>query len=243
MIYTPLTKKALKLSFESHKNQVDKSGMPYVYHPFHLAEQMVTEETTVVALLHDVVEDAGVTIKELQRMGFDTQVTDAIALMTHDKAVPYLEYVTKIRKNPIARAVKAADLSHNSDLTRLDSVTDEDRRRAIKYKMALAILSDESLTTEREGFQRKLPLDLNGLYYLGVVYHDGKPVSFSLDVEAANDSHFSFKATEMDAVMALLPRRESLPEALAEYVEHYDGEDFWELLIRNDIKCKSFYFE
>ena len=44
MIYTHMTKKALKLSFEAHKDQVDKSGMPYVYHPFHLAEQMKDEE-------------------------------------------------------------------------------------------------------------------------------------------------------------------------------------------------------
>lgn len=57
MVYTEQTKKALKLCFEVHKNQVDKSGMPYVFHPFHLAEQMTDEKSTVVALLHDVIED------------------------------------------------------------------------------------------------------------------------------------------------------------------------------------------
>ena len=57
MIYTEKTKKALKLCFEAHKNQLDKNGLPYVFHPFHLAQQMQTEETTVVALLHDVMED------------------------------------------------------------------------------------------------------------------------------------------------------------------------------------------
>lgn len=72
MLYTPLTKKALKLSFAAHRDQLDKSGMPYVYRPFHLAEQMTTEETTVAALLHDVVEDAGVPLDALQNMGFDT---------------------------------------------------------------------------------------------------------------------------------------------------------------------------
>ena len=40
MLYTPATKKAMKLCFEAHKDQVDKSGVPYVFHPFHLAEQM-----------------------------------------------------------------------------------------------------------------------------------------------------------------------------------------------------------
>ena len=41
MIYTDLTKKALKLCFEAHKDQVDKTGLLYVFHPFHLAEQMM----------------------------------------------------------------------------------------------------------------------------------------------------------------------------------------------------------
>ncbi len=56
MIYTPKTKRAMKLCFEAHKNQVDRGGLPYVFHPFHVAEQMKDETSTVVALLHDVVE-------------------------------------------------------------------------------------------------------------------------------------------------------------------------------------------
>ena len=70
MLYTPLTKKALKLSFAAHKDQLDKSGMPYVYHPFHVAEQMETEETVAVALLHDVIEDTDYTLEDLKAMGF-----------------------------------------------------------------------------------------------------------------------------------------------------------------------------
>ena len=87
MIYTEMTKKALLLSFNAHKDQVDKSGMPYVYHPFHLAEQMNTEETVTAALLHDVVEDTAYTLEDIAAMGFPQSVTDALALMTHDKAV------------------------------------------------------------------------------------------------------------------------------------------------------------
>ena len=47
MIYTDLTKQAMKLCFDAHKDQTDKSGLPYVFHPFHLAEQMPDEESTV----------------------------------------------------------------------------------------------------------------------------------------------------------------------------------------------------
>lgn len=141
MIYTALTKKALRISFNAHKNQIDKSGMPYVYHPFHLAEQMSDEYTTCVALLHDVVEDTDITIDDIKNEGFPKDVIDAIALMTHDNDVPYLEYVAMIKKDPIAAAVKLADLRHNSDLSRLDIVDSKALERIEKYKKAIQILS------------------------------------------------------------------------------------------------------
>ena len=143
MIYTELTKKALKLSFEAHKNQVDKSGMPYVYHPFHLAEQMETEETVIVALLHDVVEDTDYTLDDIIAMGFSDSVVEALALMTHDKSVPYMDYVAKIKSNPIAKAVKLADLKHNSDLSRLDFIDEKSQQRVKKYGQAIALLEIE----------------------------------------------------------------------------------------------------
>ena len=142
MIYTPKTKMALKLCFEAHKEQVDKSGMPYVFHPFHLAEQMNTEETTIVALLHDLVEDTDYTIEDLVDMGFDKSITDAIALMTHADNVAYMDYVRAIKDNPIAKAVKLADLKHNSDLTRLDTIDEKALSRREKYLKAIAILQE-----------------------------------------------------------------------------------------------------
>ncbi len=144
MIYTPLTKKAMRLCFDAHKDQVDKSGMPYVFHPFHVAEQMQTEETTIVALLHDVVEDTDYTIDDLRAMGFPEAVTDALALMTHTKGVPYMEYVAAIKGNPIATAVKLADLRHNSDLSRLDAVDEKALRRVEKYTKAIVLLESGS---------------------------------------------------------------------------------------------------
>ena len=125
MIYTPLTKKAMKLCFEAHKDQVDKSGLPYVFHPFHLAEQMTDELTAVTALLHDVVEDSDYTLADLGEMGFPATVLDALAMLTHDDGSAYLEYVARLKTNPIARAVKLADLRHNSDLTRLAEILRE----------------------------------------------------------------------------------------------------------------------
>lgn len=140
MLYTDLTKRALKLCFAAHKDQTDKSGLPYVFHPFHLAEQMPDELTTVVALLHDVVEDTPYTLEDLAKLGFPQKVLSTLARLTHDPSVPYLDYVAALKEDPIARQVKLADLRHNSDLTRLDHVDEKARQRAEKYAAAIRLL-------------------------------------------------------------------------------------------------------
>ena len=142
MIYTPMTKRAMKLCYAAHRDQTDKSGMPYVFHPFHLAEQMTDELTTVTALLHDVVEDTPYTLDDLRGMGFPDEVIGALTLLTHDPSVPYLDYVAKIGSNPIAKAVKLADLRHNSDLTRLDHPSEKDLARVEKYRKAIQLLEE-----------------------------------------------------------------------------------------------------
>ena len=145
MIYTDKTKKAMKLCYEAHKDQVDKSGLPYVFHPAHVAEQMTDEATTIVALLHDVVEDTDYTLEDLAAEGFGKDILEAVALMTHEDDVPYLDYVAKLKDNPIARAVKLADLAHNSDLSRIGEVDEETKQRLEKYKKATTLLEGNPL--------------------------------------------------------------------------------------------------
>lgn len=143
MIYTKKTKRAIKLCFEAHDGQVDKSGIPYVHHPLHLAEQMDDETSTIAALLHDVVEDTHYTFEDLELMDFGDEVMTALRLLTHDPSVPYLDYVREIAKDPVATKVKLADLAHNSDLSRLDYEPMEmDLERVRKYQKAREILLD-----------------------------------------------------------------------------------------------------
>lgn len=143
MIYTDMTKLAMKVCFDAHKEQTDKAGIPYVFHPIHLAEQMDDEDTTAVALLHDVIEDSPWTIDELGKMGFNDTVLKAIEWLTHDESIPYMEYVKKIKENPVARAVKLADLRHNSDLSRLNLVDEKSLARVEKYKKAIQLLEND----------------------------------------------------------------------------------------------------
>ena len=145
MIYTEKTKKAMQICFQAHKEQTDKSGVPYVFHPFHVAECMKDEDSTVTALLHDVVEDTDWTFEGLQAEGFGENVMEALRLLTHKDGIfseeAYLQYVMALKENPIARAVKIADLEHNSDLTRFGTdITERDIMRAAKYQKALILL-------------------------------------------------------------------------------------------------------
>ena len=138
MIYTKMTINAMKCAYNAHLGQLDKSGVPYIFHPFHLAEQMDDEISCTVALLHDVVEDTAVTIEDLKSQ-FPREVTDAVALLTHDRADSYFDYVEAIRQNPVAKKVKLADLDHNSDQSRFAGVDlPEERLDAWKEKYAKA---------------------------------------------------------------------------------------------------------
>lgn len=154
MIYTPMTKKAIKIMYEKHKNQVDKAGMPYVLHPLHVAENMKDELRTTVALLHDVVEDTDMTIEHLSILGFPEEVIKALELLTHNEEVDYFDYIKKIGTNEIATDVKIADLEHNSDLTRLNEITEWDLERVEKYRKSIEYL--KSIKYIREENEKNL---------------------------------------------------------------------------------------
>ena len=136
MIYTDLTRKAINLSFKAHEGQLDKSGLPYILHPIHIAEQMDTEEAVCVAFLHDVVEDTNITLKDIIGEGFPDSVVEAVKCITKPKNMAYEDYIKIVKTNPLATKVKLVDIEHNSDLTRLPVITDEAIKRNEKYERA-----------------------------------------------------------------------------------------------------------
>lgn len=114
MIYTKMTISAMKTAYNAHLGQLDYNDVPYIFHPYHLAEQMDDEISCTVALLHDVVEDTSVTFADLEQI-FPKQVVEIVMLLTHDEKVDYFDYIQKIKANAIAAKVKLADLEHNSN--------------------------------------------------------------------------------------------------------------------------------
>lgn len=132
---------------KAHQKQKRRSGEPYIIHPIAVAtilakELEMTDNTVIAAFLHDVVEDTDHTIEEIASMGFGGAVVQALTLLTHDDGVDYMAYVRAIKENPIAKAVKLADLRHNSDLSRLDVVDEKALERHKKYQEALALLEE-----------------------------------------------------------------------------------------------------
>ena len=145
-----MVRAADEIAERAHAGQVDKAGDPYISHPRAVAAQLDTPEARTVGLLHDVVEDTEITLEDLEEI-FPREVTDAVALMTHPEGMPYLDYVRRLSKNPLAREVKLADLTHNMDLSRIAHVTQKDLDRVEqKYRPAYALLKAASEGREEQ---------------------------------------------------------------------------------------------
>ncbi len=143
MVYSKLINKTLAFIYNAHAGAFDKCGVPYVFHPLTVASNMDDENSTLLALLHDVVEDTEYTFEDIKALGIPDEVIEGLKLLTHDKDEDYFSYVTKIKQNPLATKVKLADLKHNSDLSRMEKVTDYDLERVKKYNKAKEILESK----------------------------------------------------------------------------------------------------
>lgn len=137
----PWIAKAYELAENLHRGQVDKSGEPYLNHLIEVANQVSGRDAVIVALLHDAMEDQGVTTRFLMNQGFEQTIIDAIVLLTktgHD----YDTYIRAIKSHPLARIVKLADMRHNSDISRLKTVSEKDLLRREKYLRSIQLLED-----------------------------------------------------------------------------------------------------
>ena len=137
----PMLELALSIATKAHRGQFDKAGIDYIEHPIFVASQVDSEEEKAVALLHDVIEDSSVTAEELLNAGLPETVVTAVQILSKKKGQDYQTYLKTVKSNPLARVVKLADLKHNSDLSRLETITDKDLKRLEKYKKAINYLS------------------------------------------------------------------------------------------------------
>ena len=136
--------RAVEIAVEAHAGQLDKAGNEYIGHPFRVMEMGKTEDEKIVGVLHDVVEDTPWTFDMLQAEGFSSQVIAALRCLTKvTENENYDDFIERVRKNPLAAAVKINDLTDNMDIRRLPYLSDKDVKRLKKYLKAYKKLTDE----------------------------------------------------------------------------------------------------
>jgi (p)ppGpp synthase/HD superfamily hydrolase len=137
-------KRAIEIATEAHMGQMDKAGNEYIGHPLRVMEMGKTEEEKIVGILHDVVEDSGWTFDALEAEGFSKEVLDALKCVTKKSENENYDYfIERVKKNPLAVAVKINDLTDNMDIRRLPYLSDKDVKRLKKYLKAYKKLTGE----------------------------------------------------------------------------------------------------
>ena len=132
---------AIALACRVHTGQKDKAGQSYILHPLRLMLRLQADEERIVAVLHDVIEDGDISFEELGKMGFSETVIEAVDCLSRRKDETYDEFIKRLSLNRLAVKVKIEDIRDNMDLSRLESVDEDDLRRVRKYHRALKQLS------------------------------------------------------------------------------------------------------
>lgn len=144
---------AVDLAAKGHRGQKDKYDQPYILHVLSVMGHCRTIEEKIVALLHDLVEDGHTTFTALRRRKFPERILEAVDLLTRRKGESYEAFVERIAPDPLARAVKLADLEDNMDVRRSNrAMKDKDAERMEKYRRAW-----QKLATIHSGYSPKEP--------------------------------------------------------------------------------------
>ena len=136
--------RAIQIATEAHKGQFDKAGREYIGHPIRVMEMGKTEDEKIVGVLHDVIEDTDWTFERLEAEGFSQEVINALRCVTKtSENENYDDFIDRVKKNPLATAVKINDLTDNMDIRRLPYLSDKDVKRLKKYLKAYKRLTGE----------------------------------------------------------------------------------------------------
>jgi guanosine-3',5'-bis(diphosphate) 3'-pyrophosphohydrolase len=137
--------KALLFSAQKHRDQRRKgsSKAPYINHPIQVAEILWSTggvrdvNTLVAAVLHDTIEDTGVTPDEIREL-FGEDVLGLVLEVTDDRRLPkmvrkILQVTSAPKKSPRARQIKLADKISNVTEVTSDPPADWSLQRQREY--------------------------------------------------------------------------------------------------------------
>jgi (p)ppGpp synthase/HD superfamily hydrolase len=135
--------RAVRIAVDAHCGQIDKQGIPFIYHLLRVMLAVEGSEEKQVAVLHDLLEDTAWTQADLIQAGFSRSVIDAIVLLTRDETEPYSDYVVRLADNALAVTAKLADLNDNYRLSRVafrEQHALEDMHRIARYVLSYDFL-------------------------------------------------------------------------------------------------------
>ena len=158
MLYTEKTIKALKLCYDAYLGQYDVSGFPYVFHPFHLAEQMNDEMSIAVTLLHYVLEDTDLTLEELATQDFGDEIITALRVMIRDRSTSYHQYLDEVKKNVCAKKAILNELEYKKELLELKpKLKFDDISRLDSYNDGIRYLKEDNIKKENDVQEQTVP--------------------------------------------------------------------------------------
>lgn len=150
MITSTKLELAVSLAKDKHYGQM-YGKHDYIVHLQDVADmvkEMVgnIEDLQIIAYLHDIMEDTGVCENTLNVL-FDSVITNAVKALSKSYIdwsglrvgdTGYINYIKRVKKNPLALIVKIADTTCNLAQSQLDS----DTKRIEKYSRQLALLQE-----------------------------------------------------------------------------------------------------
>ena len=133
---------AIKIAVDSHRDQIDKGGNPYILHPLRVMLSMNNKSDRICALLHDVIEDSAMTFDDLRNYGFTEELLQTIDCLTKRVGESYESFLERVLTDKRAIRIKIADIEDNMDLTRISNISEADLKRVKKYERALSVLKN-----------------------------------------------------------------------------------------------------
>jgi len=127
---------AEQIAREVHKGQKRTIGRKedYIEHPKRIASHFSTEESQIVAWLHDVLENSDLNSLDLLNKGINADLIKIVMLLTRQDE-SYLKYILQVKGDEIATKIKIADIRDNLEKLHKGSLRD-------KYLLALYILEE-----------------------------------------------------------------------------------------------------
>ena len=133
--------KAIEIAALAHADRIGEDGEAEILHPLRVMLRLQAEDERQTAMLHDVIEDCGMTAAELHAAGFSAEVVAAVEVLTGQAGESYEQYIKRVITSPLAVRVKQADIEEHASVVRRQPVSAEQLERLGNYQRACVVLS------------------------------------------------------------------------------------------------------